>query len=204
LPQGIRTPERKRAWREKIGLLSIILVLMAGVGFLTFGFTQAVCGKPPNSFHGDSIGNGSVVINGYDYDLSTFKHPAAGPFNGSTDPLLTGDYNVAGNDISFMFQNVNRNCLGLITKASGSSITGAGESLDWYFPCNVIPQKGNSAPNTTGYDSSFFCHVSSQARNMLSAMHPQGQVFYTWDDVAQPSRNFAVFESYVSNSSDYC
>ncbi|EEB98716.1 hypothetical protein MPER_01727, partial [Moniliophthora perniciosa FA553] len=48
---GLRSPEQQRAWREKIGLVSIILVLMAGVGFITFGFTQAVCGKPPNRFH---------------------------------------------------------------------------------------------------------------------------------------------------------
>lgn len=34
---GMQTPERQRAWREKIGILSIVLLFMAGVGFLTFG-----------------------------------------------------------------------------------------------------------------------------------------------------------------------
>ena len=33
--------------------------------------------------------------------------------NGSSE---TKDYNVAGNDILFMFQNVSRNCLGLISQ----------------------------------------------------------------------------------------
>lgn len=170
---------------------------MAGVGFLTFGFTQAVCGKPPNQFHGGSIDTGSVVIHGYDYDFTKFKHPAVGPFDGSTNPLLTGNYQVAGNDISFMFQNVNQNCLGFITKAADSAITGSGNNLDWYFPCNVIPQHGSSGPNITGYDQPTFCHVSGQARSELSAMTPQGQVYYTWDDVRSSSRNLAVFESNV-------
>jgi len=31
-------------------LLSLILTLMAGVGFLTFGFTEAVCGTPSETF----------------------------------------------------------------------------------------------------------------------------------------------------------
>ncbi|KAK2462847.1 hypothetical protein APHAL10511_005045 [Amanita phalloides] len=194
---GIRTPEQQRAWREKVGLLSVILFLMAGVGFLTFGFTQTVCGKPPNRYHGGSIETGSVVIHGYDYDFNTFKHPAVGPFNGSSNPLTSGDYNVAGNDISFMFQNVNQNCLGLITRANNSSITGSGEDLDWYFPCNVIPQTGNNGPNMTGYDSSTFCHLQSQARTMLAGIHPQGQVFYTWEDVMSSRRNLAVYESNV-------
>jgi len=180
-----------------MGLLSIILVLMAGVGFLTFGFTQTVCGKPPNSYYGGGIGLESVVIHGYDYDMSTFMHPAVGPFNGNTNPLMTGGYNVAGNDISFMFQNVNQNCLGLITTASRSGISGSSDLPNWYFPCNAIPQRGALPPNETGYDSSYLCHVSSQARSLLTAMNPQGQVYYSWEDVAQSSNNFAVFESYV-------
>lgn len=39
---GMRTAERQRAWREKIGILGIILLFMAGVGFLTFGCACAV------------------------------------------------------------------------------------------------------------------------------------------------------------------
>ncbi|KAG6853144.1 hypothetical protein C0991_006583 [Blastosporella zonata] len=201
---GIRTPEQQRAWREKMGLISLILVLMAGVGFLTFGFTEAVCGTPRNRFHGGAIGdefigNSSVVIHGYDYDFSKFKHPAAGStFNGSQNPVLDGSWGLAGNDGSFLFQNVNQNCLGLFSKANSSSITGTGSFLDWYFPCNVYSQYGNQGANITGYETSYSCHTAATARNQLSSMHPMGQVYYTWDDVHSNKRNLAVYESYAS------
>ncbi|KAG1747641.1 glycosyltransferase family 2 protein [Suillus lakei] len=193
---GIRTPDAQRAWREKMGLISIILMEMAAVGFITFGFTEAVCGVPPNRFHQGQIQNNSVIIHGYDYDFSNFKHPAVGPFNGSTNPLLTGGWNLASNDASFLFQITNDNCLGVITKANGSSITGSGQMLDWYFPCNVYNPQSN-AQNTSGYGDSTNCHVSTTARQGLAGMTPQGQVYYTWDDVAASDRNLAVFESNV-------
>lgn len=202
---GIRSPEQQRAWREKMGLISLILVLMAGVGYLTFGFTESVCGKPPNRYHGGAIGDGfignsSVVIHGYDYDFSKFKHPkTATIFDGQTNPVLNGSFGVAGNDASFLFQKVNQRCLNLVTKANSSSITGAGTHLDWYFPCNVYPQTGSNGANITGYEQSTSCHTSTTSRSLLAAMSPQGQVYYTWDDLRNPKRNLAVYESYVVN-----
>ncbi|KAJ6531892.1 chitin synthase-domain-containing protein [Mycena capillaripes] len=200
---GLRSREQQRAWREKIGLVFIILLAMAAVGFFTFGFTDAVCGSSANRYHGGAIGTNfigasSVTINGYDYDFSTFKHPASGTaFDGTTNPLYTGGWNLGGNDASFLFQKVNQNCLGLITKASTSDITATGDVLEWYFPCNIRSQYGTTSPNTTGYDSSTNCHTSSTARSDLSAMTPQGQVYFTWADVRNTSRNLAVFESNV-------
>jgi chitin synthase len=185
-----------------MGLISLILLLMAGVGFLTFGFTQTVCGTPPNSFHGGAIGesyigNSSVVIHGYDYDFSKFIHPAAGTtFNGTTNPLFDLGWNLGGNDASFMFQNVNQRCLGVITKAPNSTITGNGANLDWYFPCNIYSQYGSNGANTTNYEVGTSCHIPSSTRQLFSSMiQPQGQVYYTWDDVQNPDRNLAVFES---------
>ncbi|KIM47653.1 glycosyltransferase family 2 protein [Hebeloma cylindrosporum] len=200
---GIRSPEQQRAWREKMGLVSIICVLMAGVGFLTFGFTISVCGKPPNRFHGgaigdDFIGNGSVVIHGYDYNFTNFHHPKAGnTFNGTTNPLLTGGWNLAGNDASFLFQKTKGSCQGLITKASSSSITGTGNSLDWYFPCNIFSQYGASGANLTGYEAGTNCHLTQTSRNQLEQVQVLGQVYYTWDDVRNSSRNLAVYETTV-------
>jgi len=184
--------------------MSIILTLMAGVGFLTFGFTEAVCGTPPDRFHGGAIGDSfigtsSVVINGYDYDFSNFKHPSAGStFDGNTNPLTQGNWDLGGNDASFLFQIVNQNCLGIITKADNSPISSSGNSLDWYFPCNIRSQYGTNSPNTTNYDSSTTCHIGTNTRNEFNQMlHPKGQVYFTWDDVKNSSRNLAVYESYV-------
>lgn len=199
---GMKTPEQQRAWREKMGLISIILSLMAGVGFLTFGFTEAVCGKPPNRFHGGAVGDqfigkGSVTINGYDYNFENFTHPAAPPtFDGHSNPVLDPSWHLAGNDASFLFQNVNQRCLGLITKAPNSTISGQGNNLDWYFPCNVINQDG-SGSNKSFYDQSTNCHNSANARTMFKQLVPQGQVYFTWDDVKNPQRSLAVFESSV-------
>jgi chitin synthase len=179
-----------------MGLISIITILMAGVGFLTFGFTESVCGTPPNRYHGGQIEKGSIIVHGQDYDFSNFKHPKAGTtFGGQSNPLLEGGWNLAGNDASFLFQKVNQNCLGLITKASTTSITGSGSTLDWYFPCNVYNQFGTSGVNLTAYESGTNCHATSTARNLFSAMKPLGQVFYTWDDVLNDNRNLAVYES---------
>jgi chitin synthase len=184
-----------------MGLIGIILMLMAGVGFLTFGFTISVCKKPANSFHGGAIGDqfigkGSVVIHGLDYNFTNFRHPSAGStFNGSTIPLYTGGWNLAGNDASFLFQNTNKNCYGYITKAASSSITGNGSNLNWYFPCNIYSQYGNQAANLTGYETSANCHLSSRSRQLLSSVQVLGQVYYTWDDVKNPARNLAVFET---------
>lgn len=194
---GIRTPEQQRAWREKMGLLSFVLQLMAGVGFLTFGFTQTVCGKPPLRYHSGSIDKGSLIIGGFDYDFSRFNHPAVpGLFNGQQNPLFTDPINAGGMDASFLFQRVNINCRSLITASSNSSIPkDANGNLGWYFPCNLFNQFGTSPVNSTGYSSSTFCHTDTQSRQTLARTSVNGEVYYTWDDLKNPKRNLAVYES---------
>ena len=86
----MRTKEQQRAWREKMGLIWVILVLMAGVGFLTFGFTKAVCNTTTTRFYAGSIDTGSVVIHGYAYDFDKFNHPKVGSFDGTQNPLYVG------------------------------------------------------------------------------------------------------------------
>lgn len=198
---GLRSPEQQRAWREKMGLISIIMILMAGVGYITFGFTESVCGTPANRYHGGAIGDsyigkGSITIHGYDYDVSTFKHPAVGTFNGETT-ILDDWPGLAGNDASFLFQVTNENCLGIITKASSSSITGSGDTLDWYFPCNIFDQDGSSGVNLTDYEDSTNCHANSTARSEFKSMKAQGEVYFTWNDVRSTTRNLAVYEQNV-------
>ena len=179
-----------------MGLISIILVLMAGVGFLTFGFTESVCSPPGATFKAGKISNNSIVIHGIDYDFSGFRHPPTGKtFNGKTNPLTTGHWNLAGNDASFLFQKVNQQCLNIITKAPTSSITGKGNLLDWYFPCNIYSEFGHPFVNLTGYEAPTNCHLTTGARNMLKALKSQGPVVFSWDQVKDQNLNLAVYES---------
>ncbi|KAI0701286.1 chitin synthase-domain-containing protein [Cerioporus squamosus] len=158
---GIRTPEQQRAWREKIGLLLIILSLMAVVGFITFGFTEVVCGTQPSRFQTGTVDRASVIIHGYDYDFSKFNHPKVGDFSGKTNPCSR------------------QRQPGLV------------------LPCNIYNQYGTSPTNFTNYETGTTCHTSSTARQQLAEMRPVGQVYYTWDNIHNSSRNLAVYESTV-------
>lgn len=145
---GIKSPERARAWREKIGMLGIIAVLMGGVGFLTFGFTQSVCGKPPLRYKAGSVEGGMMIFHGKAYDMDKFQHVGAPGISAGTNPLYSL-FNTGGKDGSFLFQNVNQHCKGIITPAQGTGIPVQGDNLGWYFPCNVYNQFGTSLVNKT-------------------------------------------------------
>ncbi|WVW79845.1 hypothetical protein I302_101815 [Kwoniella bestiolae CBS 10118] len=196
---GKRTPEAQRAWREKMGIVGIVAALMAIVGFVTFGFTQTVCGNQKLRIAGGEANNASLIINGYDYDLGNWRHPAAGTtFNGTTSPLYMDEYMAGGKDVSFMFQNVNRHCLGVITPASGTGINHQGDQMAWYFPCNIHDQNGTSAVNYTGYTDANNCHTTAKARSEFEAIVPTAEIYYTWSKVQDESRNLAVYRSYPS------
>lgn len=194
---GKRTPEAQRAWREKIGLIAIIGCLMAAVGFLTFGFTQTVCGTPSNRYHGGHIENGSLIMNGHSYDLSDWDHPAAGPFNGTENPLYMETWDAGGKDASFMFQHVNDHCLNIIkpTNDTGITVDSTKTEMGWYFPCNLRPQNGTNTVDAVNVTSSYTCHTSTTARKSYSSLKISGQVYYTWDDVKNQDRNLAVYQS---------
>jgi chitin synthase len=180
-----------------MGLLSIIGTLMLGVGFLTFGFTITVCGKPPQQFKLGEVDNNSVIINGFSYNLATFKHPKTQTiFNGSSSPLRDAGLSIAAQDLSFMFQNVNGTCRGIIGLASGSAIASDSGHPHWFFPCNAFNQLGTSNVNKTGYDSALYCHSTVQSRQALQQqLRPAGMVAYAWEDVRQTTRNLAVYQS---------
>lgn len=194
---GIKTPEQQRAWREKMGLLSIIGTLMLGVGFLTFGFTITVCGKPPQQFKVGQVDNNSVIINGRSYNLATFKHPKTQTvFDGTSNPLRDAGLRVASQDVSFMFQNVNGTCRSIFGLANGSAIASDSRHPHWFFPCNAFNQVGTTTVNKTGYDSALYCHSTIQSRRELQQqLQPAGLVAYGWEDVTSNGRNLGVYQS---------
>jgi chitin synthase len=198
---GKKTPEAQRAWREKMGIVAICATLMAIVGFVTFGFTQTVCGRQATRIKGGEVNNGSVIVNGYAYELANFTHPAAGSmFNGSTNPLYMDEWMVGGKDLSFMFQtNVNNACYGILTAGPNypsSSTKDGGKAMGWYFPCNPHDQSSSSNINQTGYESGAWCHMSDEAREGLEKKR-SGTVFYSWDQVKNSPRNLTVYRGSI-------
>ncbi|GAA5911142.1 hypothetical protein JCM6882_006586 [Rhodosporidiobolus microsporus] len=194
---GLQTKDRQDAWREKIGLLGVIALAMAFVGFLTFGFTQAVCGKPANRYRAGSIEGGSMIFHGHAYDMDGFSHPAAAGIAEGANPLYD-EWNAASKDGSFLFQNVNQKCRGVITPASGSGIVHNGEDeMGWYFPCNLFDQYGTTTVNLTGYAEGSLCHTQGDARQQFAQMDALGQVYFLWSDLKNSTRNLGVYDGSV-------
>jgi chitin synthase len=66
--------------------------------------------------------------------------------------------------------------------------------MAWYFPCRTYNQDGSSKPNTTFLEyNGFQCHTSDGARNAFYSLRNTGDVFFTWDDIRNSSRNLMVW-----------
>jgi chitin synthase len=191
---------QQRAWREKMGLISIILMIMTFVGFLTFGFTAVVCGTPPVRLRVNHVSSNYMIFHGLAYDLSTSHHPAAIGIPQGANVLWDLPQQHGGQDGSFLFQNVNGKCKGLITRKENSEIpTNDAQDLAWYFPCTTFNQDGSSTPNFTWpYYVGYQCHTIGSAReDFYFGLKSAGDVYYTWDDVKNSSRNLMVYSGSV-------
>ncbi|KAF1992115.1 glycosyltransferase family 2 protein [Aulographum hederae CBS 113979] len=189
---------QQRAWREKMGLISIILMICAFVGFLTFGFTQTVCadGGAPR-LKVNHVDNGYMIFHGKAYNLDGSSHPLARGIPDGANVLYDLPEKHGGQDGSFLFQNVNGACKGLITLADDSDIpTNANQDLGWYFPCRTFNQDGSSKPNNSAdpYYLGYACHTSITAREAFyNTLKSSGDVYFTWDDIKNSSRNLMVW-----------
>ncbi|RKF54791.1 Chitin synthase 4 [Erysiphe neolycopersici] len=189
----------QRAWREKMGLISIILLIMAFVGFLTFGFTQTVCKNPAVRLRVNHIDNGFMIFHGRAYDLSSSKHPAAKGIQDGANVLYDLPEKHGGQDGSFLFQNVNGKCKNLIKRTEGSNIpTNDANDLAWYFPCKTFNQDGSSQVNDTNTEYlGYACHTSGNARDAFYNLKSAGDVYFTWDDIKNVSRNLVAYSGNV-------
>ncbi|KAL2818096.1 chitin synthase D [Aspergillus granulosus] len=196
---GMPQKAQRIAWREKIGLISIILMIAAFVGFLTFGFTATVCGNPPTRLKINEITSGYMIFHGKAYDLSGSEHTAAAGIPQDANVLYDLPHKYGGQDGSFFFQEVNGDCKGLITLADGSDVpTNDNGDLAWYFPCTAFNQDGSSQPNfTESYYPGWACHTSGTARHAFYDLKTSGDVYFTWEDTKNTSRNLAIYSGNV-------
>lgn len=202
---GFPARAQRRAWREKMGLISIILFIMAVVGFLTFGFTAVVCGSPPERLRINEVTEGYMIFHGRAYSLEGTHHPPAEGMPLRSDgygPNVLYDLDVkhTAEDGSFLFQNVNGHCKGLLELADGSDVpTNDDNDLAWYFPCKTFNQDGSSEPNTTvEYTTGYACHTTLNSRNAFYLdLKGNADVYFTWDDIRNSSRNLMVYSGNV-------
>ena len=197
---GMKYKEQQRAWREKMGLISLILLIMLFVGFLTFGFTETVCPNGgPLRLRVNHVGLGYMIFHGAAYDLTQSHHPLARGIASGGNVLWDMDEPHGGQDGSFLFQSVNGACKDLITLAPGSDVpTDSSGNLAWYFPCNTYNQDGSTKPNKTiPYYLGYSCHTSKLAREDFYGLRSSGDVFFTWQDVRNTSRNLMVYNGDV-------
>ncbi|KAF9699513.1 hypothetical protein EKO04_002383 [Ascochyta lentis] len=186
---------QQRAWREKVGLVSIILLICTFVGYLTFGFTETVCPSGGNVRQRvNKVGGGYMIFHGRAYDLAQSTHPLARGIPSGANVLFDLPEKHAGQDGSFLFQNVNGACKGLITPKDNSGIPETNGNLAWYFPCRTFNQDGSSKPNTTFLEyNGYQCHTSDNARKAFYGLRNAGDVYFTWDDIRNSSRNLMVW-----------
>ncbi|OAA63947.1 chitin synthase 4 [Cordyceps fumosorosea ARSEF 2679] len=202
---GMPAKAQQRAWREKMGLISIILMIMAIVGFLTFGFTAAVCSAPPVRLRNNKVSGGYMIFHGVAYDLSQSHHPVAEGIPRRQDGtganvLYDLPEKHSGQDGSFLFQNVNGACKGIITAAPNSDVpTNSNGDLAWYFPCTTMNQDGSTKPNLTiPYYLGYACHTSNPGRDAFyKGLKGAADVYFSWDDIRNSSRNLMVYSGNV-------
>lgn len=126
------------AWREKMGLLSVITFLTAFVAFFTFGFNSVVCGPnpAPRIHYKDLVSaknnNKFVVLHGKAVNTSLLD---------SEDQNLIQKFGASTSsvDISLLFQNINGNCKDHILATAHSTVPrDQYGNVSYYFPCSLV------------------------------------------------------------------
>jgi len=77
--------------------------------------------------------------------------PAATGFDDNANSITT--IGISLEIVPLPFQKVNHHCLGIVTGASGLTITFASNFLDWYMHNNIQSCIGECGANSTGYES---------------------------------------------------
>ncbi|KAJ1769458.1 Chitin synthase, class 3 [Coemansia sp. RSA 1813] len=192
---GMAPPEVQMAWREKMGLVSLILLLMTFIAFLTFGLQQVLCGLSGSQtrIKWNEVGNGYSVVNGRAYDITHFKHQSATPWTGGANSyIMDQPAEAGGKDLSFLFQNPNDACHGVL--GLSSSVRDSSGNAVNVFPC-VYYNNSEGSINPSQIPDNQGCHNTAKARNQLAGLS-NSPVQYSWSDV-KSRPNHVVFNGAV-------
>ena len=143
----------------------------------------------------NKVDTGYLIVHGQAYDLTHSTHPRARNIQANANILFDGPDKNGGKDASFLFQNVNGACKGLITPKDNSGIpTDSNGNMGWYMPCRLVNQDGSTKPNMTFLEyNGYQCHTSDVARRAFYSLKSAGDVYFTWDDIRNSSRNLMVW-----------
>ncbi|KAF9959214.1 Chitin synthase, class 3 [Modicella reniformis] len=192
---GKGTKEVQQAWREKVALVFIIFTLCFSVGFLTFGFNVVLCGKDPTRIRHGHVGEQSAVLLGRAYLLQDFNHPNVPGLPQVTSNLLAKPIpDAGGKDMTFMFQNINKACKGVLGAKQHDQFGNV-----WnYFPCVVVNADSGTKP--IGGMGTQGCHVGPQsikARQLIKQLRFMGEVYFSWEDIKENGTNYVVYNGNV-------
>ncbi|EJF57737.1 glycosyltransferase family 2 protein [Dichomitus squalens LYAD-421 SS1] len=172
---GLRDKQKRQAWREKIALCFIIIILCGGVGFVTVGFQKVLC-PDTTQFVSRFAPKGSVggVLGVQGWQMNITKFPTAQGVN-FTDLLKS-----PGQDITTLFQ---RNA-SQYPACSGLSFRAAAEA-----PCPQADKCPIGQLDTTSLEKDGFINTTLV-------------VGYDWDQVAA-LQNYLVIDGAVLNMNSY-
>ncbi|KAF9437270.1 Chitin synthase, class 3 [Entomortierella beljakovae] len=203
---GKHTADNQRAWREKIALVSIILVMVCIVAFLTFGLQQALCRDNQSGKFVAGTRPQNVIVYGKGYyfnavpggDGAVWAHPPINKDISSAEIDIMNDptYGAMGMDASFLFQSPSvSECQSYITRTSPPA---ADNQAGYYFPCSYFSTDGSIAPNDTD-KTGLGCHAAAADRSSWSSLSSliDAPTYYTWDNITDPNRRFFAYDGDV-------
>ncbi|KAI1316586.1 Chitin synthase, class 3 [Mortierella claussenii] len=207
---GMHTAEIQRAWREKIALVSLIVMMVLAVAFLTFGLQQALCQDEQSGKFVAGSRAEDVIVNGMGYYFNAQDSGNGEPFwmhptlnkEISNEPVdimnAVGGYAAKGMDASFLFQDTAGGaCEGLIARSAPAAPTDT--QANYYFPCVMRSINGVTPVNATVDRAGAACHTPPADRafwNTLKAKY-NAPAYYTWGNISNTDRSLFAYDGDV-------